>query len=40
MLITVGKAYLLTLKNIQEQKKLRKFTKWLKTVTILGYKMM
>ena len=40
MLITIGKIYLLTLKNVLEMKKLHKFTTGLKTVTILGYKMM
>ena len=39
MLITIGKIYLLTLKNVIEIKKLHKFTTGLKTVTILGYKM-
>ena len=40
MLITIGKIYLLTLKNILEMKKLLKLTTVLKTATILSYKMM
>ena len=40
MLVTIGKIYLLTLKNALELKKLHKFTTGLKKVTILGYKMM
>ena len=40
MLITIGKIYLLTLNHVLEMKNLHKFTAGLKTVTILGYKIM
>ena len=40
MLISIGKIYLLTLKNVIEMKKLDKFTTVLKTVTIPGHKVM
>ena len=36
MLITIGKIYLLTLKNVLEMKKLHKLATGLKTLTILG----
>ena len=39
MRITIGKVYLLTLKNVLEMKELHKFTTGLKTATILCYRM-